>query len=147
MLCCICPGPGAVGVRHSAATRSSSSSRLCQQHLYWVGLLARHVSGSPYRTTSSSRHCKRQPACAEGQQHEQRQQPQQAGGVGLVGCQHFAAAAVVMASSMFTGWGSWLGMSAGAPTAASGPAAARRSPLARKGSSMSNVSSHSKLGV
>jgi hypothetical protein len=57
-----------------------------------------------------------------------------------------AAAAVDSATSMFGGWGSWLGMSTGAPTATAADAATG-SPLARKGSSMSNVSSHSKLGV
>lgn len=61
-----------------------------------------------------------------------------------------AAAAVDTASSMFSGWGSWLGM---APAAATPTAAAAAdgggggSPLARKGSNASHVSSHSRLGL
>lgn len=66
-----------------------------------------------------------------------------------------AAAAVDTASSMFSGWGSWLGMAPVAGAAAGTPSAAASasadgggggsSPLARKGSSVSHTSS-SKLG-
>lgn len=66
-----------------------------------------------------------------------------------------AAAAVDTASSMFTGWGSWLGM---APAAGTGAGAAGASdpvsvpagsPLARKTSGLSHAGSlsSSKLGV
>jgi hypothetical protein len=59
----------------------------------------------------------------------------------------FIAAALDSASSMMSGWGSWLGMAAGAPSATAAADAASGSPLARKGSSMSSVSSYSKLKV
>jgi hypothetical protein len=54
-----------------------------------------------------------------------------------------AAAAVDTASSMFSGWGSWLGMASAEATPTDGSSA---SPLARKGSSASYAGSQSKLG-